>query len=132
MFVNSHLLSELELISNRVAIMTQGQVVRQGTMSELAAHRIWYELNITPESAGPVADVLAAVHRDGSPVLHGQLADGAWVEVEQRREGTTVRVGTHDAANVQGTLDRPAAGTMHHPRHRPGAAVAGRPVHGGR
>src|ERR1035437_10232394 len=45
-FVNSHLLSELELICDRVAIMTKGQVIRQGTIRELASQRQWYELEV--------------------------------------------------------------------------------------
>src|SRR5207248_5102194 len=36
-FINSHLLSELEAICDRVAILVSGQVVRQGTMGELQA-----------------------------------------------------------------------------------------------
>ena len=34
-FINSHLLSELELVCDRVAIMVQGLVAQQGTIDEL-------------------------------------------------------------------------------------------------
>ena len=105
-FINSHLLSELELICNRLAIMVRGQVVRQGTMDELAAQRLWYELEVAPESAAPVATVLPVTPSELPQVLKGRLADGIWVEVEPRLGGTTVRVGTADAARVQPTLDR--------------------------
>jgi ABC-2 type transport system ATP-binding protein len=105
-FINSHLLSELELICNRLAIMVRGQVARQGTMNELAAHRLWYELEVAPESAAPVAALLPVTPSELPHVLKGRLADGTWVEVEPRLGGTTVRVGTADAARVQETLDR--------------------------
>ncbi len=36
-FINSHLLSELELVCDRVAILVGGTVARQGTIDELAA-----------------------------------------------------------------------------------------------
>ena len=35
-FINSHLLSELEMICDRVAILVGGRVARQGTIDELA------------------------------------------------------------------------------------------------
>src|SRR6185295_8713670 len=38
-FVNSHLLSELEVISDRVAILVAGRVVQQGTIDELTVER---------------------------------------------------------------------------------------------
>ena len=44
-FFNSHLLSELELICDRVAILVAGQVARQGTLDELAVTD-----NTTPSS----------------------------------------------------------------------------------
>jgi ABC-2 type transport system ATP-binding protein len=105
-FVNSHLLSELELISDRVAIMVRGQVVRQGTMADLTAHRVWFELEVTPETAGPVAGIMQVTPSETPPVLKGRLDEGTWVEVEARPGSTLVRVGTADAERVQATLDR--------------------------
>jgi ABC-2 type transport system ATP-binding protein len=43
-FVNSHLLGELEMICDRVAILCQGQVVRQGTLAELTQQGARYEV----------------------------------------------------------------------------------------
>lgn len=105
-FVNSHLLTELELISDRVAILLRGQVVRQGTIGELAAHRQWYELDITPQTAAPVAALLAVTPGDRPGVLTGQLGNGAWVEVSEQADGATVRIGTADPTRIQETLDR--------------------------
>jgi ABC-2 type transport system ATP-binding protein len=41
-FVNSHLLSEVELVSDRVAILDKGRIVREGTVDELTrASNVW-------------------------------------------------------------------------------------------
>jgi len=45
-FINSHLLSELEMISDRVAILVSGQVARQGTLNELTVTDQRYEIEI--------------------------------------------------------------------------------------
>ena len=51
-FLNSHLLSELEMVCDRVAILVEGHVARQGTLSQLTEHTIEYCLrfqgNLTP------------------------------------------------------------------------------------
>ena len=75
-FVNSHLLSELELICDRVAIMVLGQVVRQGTIAELAAQRQWYEIELTGE-----AIELASGAFGLDPEGKGTLPDGTWLEL---------------------------------------------------
>jgi ABC-2 type transport system ATP-binding protein len=48
-FLNSHLLSELEMVCDRVAILVQGEVVKQGTIRELTVESERYEIRI----AGP-------------------------------------------------------------------------------
>jgi ABC-2 type transport system ATP-binding protein len=61
-FVNSHLLSELEMVSDRIAIMVQGRVAAHGTIDELTASSRRYEIVIegdAPEWAGAVAQVSA-------------------------------------------------------------------------
>jgi len=56
-FVNSHLLSELELVCDRVAIMVKGRVTSQGTLDELTRegrkHEITYSM---PEELGTTTD----------------------------------------------------------------------------
>jgi ABC-2 type transport system ATP-binding protein len=50
-FLNSHLLGEVELVCDRVAIMLKGKVERHGTMAELTHDsRAW---RVTIESAAP-------------------------------------------------------------------------------
>ncbi len=46
-FLNSHLLSELEMVCDRVAILVDGLVARQGTLSELTEHTVEYRISIS-------------------------------------------------------------------------------------
>ena len=46
-FLNSHLLSELEMVCDRVAILVDGLVARQGTLSELTEHTVEYRIAIS-------------------------------------------------------------------------------------
>ncbi len=43
-FLNSHLLSELEMVCDRVAILVDGLVARQGTLRELTEHTVEYKI----------------------------------------------------------------------------------------
>jgi ABC-2 type transport system ATP-binding protein len=84
-FLNSHLLSEVELVSDRVAIMLKGKVERQGSMHELTHDsRRW---RITVEGAMPawIAEFGAA----GSD-----------------RGRSSVEFKSDDLARVQGCIDR--------------------------
>lgn len=57
-FLNSHLLGEAERLCDRVAILTQGQVVRQGTVDSLTRDGRRYELRVEgvlPADAGLTA-----------------------------------------------------------------------------
>jgi ABC-2 type transport system ATP-binding protein len=50
-FLNSHLLSELEMVCDRVAIMVQGKVASQGTIDELTREGRRYEIELACESS---------------------------------------------------------------------------------
>src|SRR5665213_133246 len=74
-FLNSHLLSEVEQISDRVAIMDHGTIVKEGSVDDLTRTENVYEFrvnNITP-------DLIASM---GNSIIH---ADGSVLEV---RSGT--------------------------------------------
>lgn len=45
-FINSHLLSEVELISDKVAILNHGKLVKEGTVEELTTNKEIYEIKI--------------------------------------------------------------------------------------
>ena len=48
-FINSHLLSEVELVSDRVAILNKGMLVREGTVEELTTKKQIYSISIAEE-----------------------------------------------------------------------------------
>jgi ABC-2 type transport system ATP-binding protein len=56
-FLNSHLLSEVELISDRVAIMDHGTIVKEGTVADLTRTQNVYEIHIS--NLGP--EMIAAL-----------------------------------------------------------------------
>ncbi|GAB5494957.1 MAG: ABC transporter ATP-binding protein [Phycisphaerales bacterium] len=58
--VNSHILSELEQVCSRVAILVQGQVASQGTIDELTAGRERYEIQIASEQGEVLAGFASA------------------------------------------------------------------------
>jgi ABC-2 type transport system ATP-binding protein len=57
-FLNSHLLSELEMVCDRVAILVQGQVAMQGTLEELTKDSRRYEIVIQ----GPPPTWIASIN----------------------------------------------------------------------
>jgi len=68
-FLNSHLLSELEMVCDRVAILVDGLVARQGTLDELTEHTIEYKITFSGD-AGPIRPRLEAL---GAAVDRGAL-----------------------------------------------------------
>jgi ABC-2 type transport system ATP-binding protein len=57
LFVNSHLLGEVELVCDRVAILQKGKLVREGTVAELTEKKGVFELRLAPEQQFPVDEV---------------------------------------------------------------------------
>lgn len=51
-FINSHLLSELEAVCDRVAILVQGRVAAQGTLDDLTAKTRRYDVEVEPGEGG--------------------------------------------------------------------------------
>lgn len=58
-FLNSHLLSEIELISDRVAILNKGELVRIGTVKELTENAHLYRIEVAEEQRDRLTGVLA-------------------------------------------------------------------------
>ncbi len=56
-FINSHLLGEVELICDRVAILQRGEMIRQGTTAELTQQRGEYEVGLAPGETFPKAQL---------------------------------------------------------------------------
>ncbi|MFN0012886.1 MAG: ATP-binding cassette domain-containing protein [Phycisphaerales bacterium] len=97
--VNSHLLSELEMVCDRVAIMVQGRVTSQGTIDELTAYGRRYEIEV--ENPG-VKALGAAAGGDG---LWTRAAARLPAGVKWSANGETLTVETSDAGSVQGVID---------------------------
>jgi len=70
-FLNSHLLSEVEQVCDRVAILDKGRLLRQGTIAELTEARGLFTIRTVPE---PDEDLLRAI-RERS--LSAEVRDGA-------------------------------------------------------
>lgn len=87
-FINSHLLSELELVCDRVAILVKGKVAAQGTIAELTDHRRRYEIEVE----GGEAESLLAIA--GEAGLAGRIEQGVLI------------VPTAEPATIQPLLDK--------------------------
>jgi len=67
-FLNSHLLSEVELITDRVGILNKGKLIREGTVQELTEKKEEYFLRIEGDSKpfpGNIENVTATKLDDG-------------------------------------------------------------------
>jgi ABC-2 type transport system ATP-binding protein len=56
-FLNSHLLGEVELICDRVAILQKGEVIRDGTVADLTLQHNQFLIGLSPEQTFPREDV---------------------------------------------------------------------------
>ena len=83
-FLNSHLLSELEMVCDRVSILIEGLVARQGTLRELTEHTVEYRI----ATAGDLSAIREAVERCGGTV-----------------KGSEIVLAGHDAAKVNELID---------------------------
>ncbi len=121
-FINSHLLSELEMVCDRVAILVKGTVASQGTIDELTKDKQYYELEVQADSPQAVQSLLtAALAGVGSLESPPALAERALAKDSAQEAsgpiatlaggipvflaGSTLRVGTTDASRVQPLLD---------------------------
>jgi ABC-2 type transport system ATP-binding protein len=81
-FLNSHLLGEVELITDRVAILDRGELIRQGTTRELTQQRGLYVIGLAAGQAFPsdeVGGLGCAVTRAGE-LWEVALKDGQGID----------------------------------------------------
>jgi len=81
-FVNTHLLAEVEMMADRVAFIHQGELVRQGTVAEITRRANRFEIGVDKATPFPVQEVRAAgfkVDVVGERVEVG-LADGQTID----------------------------------------------------
>jgi ABC-2 type transport system ATP-binding protein len=118
-FLNSHLLSELEMVCDRVAILVQGKVKSQGTIDELTIDRQCYEIELAGEQRLLQADALATALASSvqarllpgavAPTpdtarrvaITGELATGETFTIDH----SFIRVKTTDPAPLQPVID---------------------------
>src|SRR5690242_10688038 len=89
-FVNSHLLSELEMICDRVAILVGGLVASQGTLDELALGKGWYEVQLACDPNGRLTSLLPQIQQTAPKLVHN---------------GDLLQLDTTDPAAIQSVLD---------------------------
>ena len=93
-FLNSHLLSELEMVCDRVAIMVQGKVLRQGTIEELTEGKRGYAIS----GAGVFTEEHQTLIRSATPGL----------DITFQAQRATIL--TSDPAHIQPVIDALRAG----------------------
>ncbi len=93
-FINSHLLSEVEQVCSRVAILNEGRLVRHGTLEALTAVERVYELACTP--------VPEAARRALADVLTEAPAPAAALPDNLQR----YRLAAPDRARLNAAIDR--------------------------
>ena len=94
-FLNSHLLSELEMVCDRVAILVQGEVSMQGTLDELTVDSQRYEITIKGDAPGwAVGDEairIEAINSATRLILMGTETDPIQPLIDKlRAEGITI------------------------------------------
>lgn len=82
-FVNSHLLGEVEMMSDRVAIIHQGEMVREGTVADLTRRANRFEIGLEKGTDFPVQPLREAgftVDDVGGGRVEVELADGQSID----------------------------------------------------
>lgn len=68
-FLNSHLLSEVEMICDRIVILNKGKVVRSGTITELTTQELAYSIQLS----SPITnDIRERLQRTVLPIEYGE------------------------------------------------------------
>ncbi len=116
-FINSHLLSELEMVCDRVAILVGGRSptgndrragageaairIRDHSAQRRIMARRWMARSAPCGRSPEPRRYLVGADPAQNAIAHGAAADNTWIELE----GDKLRIGTTDAAAVQPLLD---------------------------
>lgn len=72
-FLNSHMLSEVEAISDRVAILNKGEVLKVGTIAEITSKHLEYEIllerPISDATHAKIQSLVKQINRDGKTLI---------------------------------------------------------------
>lgn len=128
-FINSHLLSELEMVCDRVAILVQGKVSTQGTIDDLTADSQRYEIVIDgkePAWVSEIDDLRAEARPSDQTVLILRSTDADRVQpiIDRLRSSQTI---IHSIKPVRESLEdlfmRAVTDPVTGKAFQPGAAV---------
>ncbi|MEP7234136.1 MAG: ABC transporter ATP-binding protein [Ignavibacteriota bacterium] len=73
-FLNSHLLSEVERVSDRVAIMRQGEIITEGSVETLTSKKNQYDIRVDQSSLGAAKMILnSAFHSETDGMIHAEF-----------------------------------------------------------
>ena len=100
-FINSHQLSELDALCDRVAILIGGEVRRQGTVADLARAGERYEIEIAPTTALEDEQRMRAATKSLMSLSSAVGEPPMTVEISP----PVLRLGTIDPAAIQSVLD---------------------------
>jgi len=119
-FLNSHMLSEVERVCDRVAILSTGKLIRQGTLAELTAGSEHFEIHlhgqlnpamreamraVLPCELTPASPTSGTLATSGPstilPQEMGKLPTGETVEID----GNILRIGGGDPLRIQPMID---------------------------
>jgi len=140
--LNSHLLSELEMLCDRAAVMVQGKVTNQGTIEELTSYGSRYEIDVSRPAGETQAlavdstnlaialgqhftllDAMVSPRAQWQPANPERLVRGGklngFADVPVELDGSGIKVGTDDAAVVQPILDSIRASGLYIKAARP-------------
>jgi ABC-2 type transport system ATP-binding protein len=81
-FLNSHLLSEVELICDRVGILQRGEMIREGSVEELTRQRGQFEVGLAPGQELPQEELAKLGYRlrRGREFWEIDLVDGQSID----------------------------------------------------
>jgi ABC-2 type transport system ATP-binding protein len=82
MFINSHLLSEVELLCDRVGILQRGEMIREGGVDELTRQRGLFVIGLGPGQALPEEELTQKGYRvkPDAPFWEVELRDGQSID----------------------------------------------------
>lgn len=117
-FLNSHLLSELEMICDRVAILVQGVVSSQGTIEELTRESRRYEIEVAPHGDAGATQQFVYTAIQGAARLDPAVAGGPLrgtvgstdpvaivIDPSENGSGAIIRIHTSEATAIQPIID---------------------------
>lgn len=109
--LNSHLLSELEMVSDRVAIMVQGRMVAQGTIDALTADSRRYQIEVedaassAPGQTALIQSLQGRIAIDAASGAGSISVHGGETTIPLRVTGNMVLVDSQDPRTIQPVID---------------------------